>query len=421
MMPSDDTSHDAETMRRVQTALLVACGRLPHLSGIARTIEIVPDDRVPTAAIAATGRMLVNGAWFATLKPEDQVFVVAHELMHLCLRSHDRGVGVDVEIFNIAHDYVINGMLTVDLSQPVPTGALFDPMVSLLSAEEVVVWLREGTLKMPETVSRPRVGIGAALEAAGVLPRAAREAIGPGIGDVIDTHAERSLFPDEPESVRASRRERVRIVTAEAEAIQPMLEDIADVFQGKTSARTHSEGVEASDDVEPPPWEAALQYALEACMPGRRSFARQSRRQSASEDVVLAGRTRSGWAVHVILDTSGSMSDAMKKVLGEIAAFCEAAQVSGVRILQCDTRVTVDEWVSPDELRSYRIRGFGGSDLRPAMKRLRREPAVTAAVVVTDGFIEYLKSPPPYEVLWALTGDYASFFDPTYGIVITAR
>jgi len=203
MMPADDTSHDAETMRRVQTALLVACGQLPHLSGIARTIEIVPDDRVPTAAITATGRMLVNGAWFAALKPEDQVFVVAHELMHLCLRSHDRGVGVDVEIFNVAHDYVINGMLTVDLSQPVPTGALFDPIVSLLSAEEVVGWLREGTLKMPETVSRPRVGIGAALEAAGVLPRAAREAIGPGIGDVIDTHAERSLFPDEPEAVRA--------------------------------------------------------------------------------------------------------------------------------------------------------------------------------------------------------------------------
>lgn len=420
MSPAAGGATPDDTIQRVSLALNLACSRLPHLSGIARTIEIRPDDRVPTAGITAGGRLLVNGDWFQSLAHDDGVFVIAHELMHLCLRSHDRGMEVDHETFNAAHDYVINDMLMEDLLQVVPAGGLWHPGARDMSAEQLVAMLRRGDLSMPKAVATPRTDLGAALAAAGVTSPTGTEGRGPGSGDVIDDDQERRLFPDDTEAHRAAARARVRTAVENADALGTSSQVIYAACMGGLSSGLGEQRVEPLEGCYAPPWEAALVHWMESTMPGRRSFARPSRRQASCGDAVLAGRLRHGWAIHVILDTSISMQFAIQKVLGEIATFCESAQVAAVHILQCDTRVTVDEWIAPDELRAYRILGLGGSDLRPAMKRLRRDPAVEAAIIITDGMIDYLKRPPPYSVLWALTDEPPEWcrFRPRYGTKI---
>jgi len=87
-----------------------------------------------------------------------------------------------------------------------------------------------------------------------------------------------------------------------------------------------------------------------------------------------------------------------------------------VHILQCDTRVTVDEWISVQNLDHYKIAGFGGSDMSPAMNHLNLDSEVQAAMVITDGYIEYPDTPPAYDVLWVLTGDCP--LTPHYGSVL---
>lgn len=417
MSPAATGAAPDDTIARARLALNVACSRLPHLSGIARTIEILADDRVPTAGITAGGRLLVNGDWFRSLGPEAGVFVIAHELMHLCLRSHDRGVNVDHATFNAAHDYVINDMLSEDLGQAVPAGGLWHPGARDMSAEQLVAMLRRGDLSMPRAVATPRSGMGAALAAAGLTSPTESVRHGPGSCDVIDDDEERRLFPDDTEAHRAAARARVRTAVENTDALETSSQAIFTAFKGGLSGDVGDLRVEAIEARHAPPWEEALVHWLESAMPGRRSFARPSRRQDSCGDAVLAGRLRHGWAIHVILDTSGSMAWAMQRVIGEIATFCESAQVAAVHVLQCDTGVTVDEWITPDELRAYRIRGLGGSDLRPAMKRLRRDPAVESVVIVTDGVIDYLKRPPPYSVFWALTQEVPEWFGfrPRYG------
>ena len=118
----------------------------------------------------------------------------------------------------------------------------------------------------------------------------------------------------------------------------------------------------------------------------------------------------------MVLDTSGSMTGSLAHCLGAIADFCEATGVADVHIIQCDTTITVDEWIPVEALDKYKIEGFGGSDLSAAMLHLAADREVTAMVVITDGWINYPEEEPPCHVLWVLT-DRTSW-SPRYGEVI---
>ena len=165
-----------------------------------------------------------------------------------------------------------------------------------------------------------------------------------------------------------------------------------------------------------PAWQQALQRWIEHSSAGERSFARPSRRGAERSDLVMPGRRRTSWMLNVVLDTSGSMTEEIPLALGAIADFCDGAGVDQVRIVQCDAAVTADDTVSPEDLSTYPVRGFGGSDLSPAMLMLADDPLVRAAVVITDGDIAFPAAPPAYDVLWVLPR--AAAFKPPYGRVI---
>ena len=124
-----------------------------------------------------------------------------------------------------------------------------------------------------------------------------------------------------------------------------------------------------------------------------------------------------GRPLHGVLDTSGSLVEDLPYLLGLIASFCEQVDAGEVHLLQCDTTVTADEWVTPEGLRRHTLFGAGGSDLTPAMLRLADDPTVEAALVLTDGCIDYPREPMPYSVLWGLLGPQGSFLPP-YGQVL---
>jgi predicted metal-dependent peptidase len=159
---------------------------------------------------------------------------------------------------------------------------------------------------------------------------------------------------------------------------------------------------------------------MESVAPGERTFTRPSRRGAERTDVVLPGRRRESWMLNVVLDTSGSMTDEIPKVLGAVADFCDAVAVDEIRVVQCDTAVTSDAVLSPAELASYRVSGFGGSDLTPAMLALADDPRVTACLIVTDGDIAYPADEMPYGVLWVVPAHSAGF-RPPYGHVVTMQ
>ena len=111
------------------------------------------------------------------------------------------------------------------------------------------------------------------------------------------------------------------------------------------------------------------------------------------------------------------MTSQLSRALGVIGAFCEGVGVQEVRLVQCDASVTGDEVVAVENLDRYQIRGYGGSDMSPALWHLAADPEVEAAIVITDGDIGYPRAAMPYPVLWALTQNNPGF-RPPYGQVI---
>jgi predicted metal-dependent peptidase len=365
---------DVRAVEHAKRALRLVCAAFPHLSGLAASIRLAAESRVSTAAVTPSGRVLVNPEWFNALDLRGAAFVMAHELMHLCLGTHERSRDYNHEMWNWAHDYIINDMLAAELSCPVPAGGLVHPGARLLSGEKVFLMLKSGQLSGPR---HHRSDLSIELEKAGLVPPGSGVS-GPLSGDVLDEDQERHLFPDSNPLEEEEVRRRVREAAAKSVSLGVLKEHLDRQPGGGRGDEAGEEGAitEALRTCYRPPWEMALQQWMEAVVPGPRSYARPSRRGADRTDVVLPGRRREGWTLHIVLDTSGSMSGEIPRVLGAIASFCESVNVAMVHVLQCDVRVTRDEFVSPEDLFRYTIAGLGGSDMSPAMVKLAEDPEV---------------------------------------------
>jgi predicted metal-dependent peptidase len=386
--------------------------------------------------------MLVNPRVFSETPLPDLVFVVAHELLHLALDTFGRSGTTDPFLVNVAHDYVINDMLSVELGRPVPLGGLVRHGARQESLEALVTELaRNGNSgtpgcwsiqkkKQPKKAKAPKSSITEQLEKLGLVPPEPTEPEDSdepdsGGGDILSNEQEAELEPHMGPKERGARRERVRREAVRAVSLKELRDQIekhsSGQGQGGDDGGATQTLMEAVTTAYQPPWQLALQHWLDAVTPGPRSFARPSRRGADRDDgVILPGRKREGWALHVVMDTSGSMVDTLPRILGLLASFCEGAGVNQVHILQCDVGVTADEWLDPAELAAYKITGFGGSDMSPAMDALAEDPEVNAVLVLTDGYISYPAEEPPYAVLWGLVDGYSGF-TPPYGTVVHVK
>ncbi len=399
---------DKAILARLTQGLRRVTVPFPHLSGLAAAVRVDLDDRVPTMGVFASGRLIANRAFTMKLNQSDLVFVLAHELLHLALRTHDRARGASPLEFNYAHDYIINDMLRHALGlQAIPAGGLDMADARMKSAEQIVLEMRRNASSTP---ARTQVWEGSIVS----LDKALGGGQGGEKGDVLDASRENEMFPGASEEQK-QRAQAIRDLALRGMAMAKALA----AMRGRGDAPGNdARQVRALRGIYRTPWQVALQRWIEGVSPGERTFVRPSRRGAERDDIVMPGRQRYSMLLNVILDTSGSMSEEIPSALGAIADFCEATGIDEIRVVQCDTTVTGDEMLSPGELAEYEVRGYGGSDLTPALKMLAEDSRVTAAIVITDGDISFPPDPMPYAVLWAVPGE-STRFSPPYGRVVT--
>jgi len=415
-----------EALSLAEKAMNLVCVSLPHLSGLASAVQLLPDERINSASICASGRLLFNPQWLTQMSLFDASFIMAHELMHLALKTHERSEGSEQAYYNIAHDLIINDILEQELEIPVPAGGIVQKGCSRYSAEEIVAQLKkEGEVsfifwnRLSCSVIKRDNPMGDALRKAFGQKDSARIDTYKPEFDVITEEQEKKLFPKDKSDKIYKEATHIAEIAAKSNSLKVLQDKIEEL--AKPDPKGNEPGGEFSMEKAlrsfyKPPWELALQNWMESVAPGPRSFSKASRRGADRSDVVLPGHKREGWMLHIILDTSGSMYDTFPIILGAIASFCDSTNITKVHILQCDTEVTVDEYIDTDKLSEYRIAGFGGSDMSPAMNFLALDPEVEAVIVVTDGFIDYPGNNMPYFVLWVIVDDYD--FTPPYGQVL---
>jgi predicted metal-dependent peptidase len=403
------------------------------LAGLTRVVRLKVTRRTGVASIAASGLMLVNPDVFASIPTLDAAFIMAHELMHLALDTHGRQGNSPQLLVNFAHDYIINDMLAEETGRDPPLGGLFQAGMREKSLEELVAhMLKEG---VGQDVACWRAGTGRgkrpgqspaespisrALQEAGLVSKEQRETLDPGLarGDMLADDREDEFEPEIPSDLRQRLREQVRRAAAKAASLGALRKKMADANQSPAEPARGEALMRAIRKAYDTPWERALQRWIDAVAPGERTYMRPSRRRHHQADVVLPGRRRDGWMLHLLLDTSGSMVEILPRALGAISYFAENAGVTEVHLVQCDIEVTHDDWVEPHKLEEFQIRGFGYSEMAPGINYLAQDPEVRSVLVLTDGYIDYPLAEPPYNVLWVLIGEINREFVPAYGSVV---
>jgi len=361
----------------------------PLLAALAASFEIVEDaafctrERIAIAAVDSEARRvfinpLVPWTW------ETMQFVIAHELLHVGLRHEARRQGRDPFLWNVACDYVINGWLVQMGVGTMPPGCLLDVDAALERESAEALYDRiVGDLRLRRRLAKARtfggVGCGDILgdrtpgwwRGAGCdLDEFYRRALADGLDLHVERCRGRGLLPGD------------------------MVEEIRSLCQP------------------PIPWDVALGQWLDDFFPPlerRRSFARASRRQSATPDIPRPVWERP-WerlplrTFGVVLDTSGSMGPPdIGRGLGAIAAYATSRDVALVRVVQCDAGTHDMGYVEPDRLvGAVEIHGRGGTVLQPGIRALERAedfPDDAPILVITDGQCDVLTIGRPHAFL----------------------
>ncbi|CNF03842.1 Uncharacterized protein conserved in bacteria [Mycobacterium tuberculosis] len=380
-------------LEKLLAARLHAVKVRPYLASALFALHVVEDRSVPTMAVDAHWRCYVSPGFVARTPVEELAGVWVHEVSHLLRDHHGRGERYAKEHGengpgerlrrNIAADFEINDDIYGD-GLPLPAGAALPSMLRLPAGMLMEEYLRTASLS-------------------GLTPDLAWLDCGSG-ADGQDRPWE--LGPGGARGLSRQQRDAVRFRVAEG-------------IKGRPGAAPEGWRRWADEAFHPPqPWRQLLGAAVHSAAgaPGTgedHNYRRPSRRTAAVPGVLLPSLRRRPPRVCVVIDTSGSVSDAeLGSALLEVAAISRA--VGGrrdlVSVISCDAAAGVAVPLCRAE--NVQLIGGGGTDLRSGFTRaLRSRPRPDVIVALTDGQTPWPAEQPPCRTVVGLFPRPASAVD----------
>ncbi|TDD46341.1 hypothetical protein E1263_36730, partial [Kribbella antibiotica] len=343
-------------MEKLLTARLHAVKVRPYLASALFALQVVEDRSVPTMAVDAHWRCYVSPGFVMRTPVEELAGVWVHEVSHLLRDHHGRGERYARENKaygpgerlrqNIAADFEINDDIYGD-GLPQPAGAVLPSLLRLDSGLLMEEYLRSTSMS-------------------GLTGELAWLDCGSGA----DGHERPwELGSGGANGLSKQQRDAVRFRVAEGIKGRP-----GDAPQGWRRW--------ADEAFHPPqPWRqllgAAIRSAVSASGAGDDySYRRPSRRSAAVPGVLLPSLRRMPPKVCIVIDTSGSVSDAeLGSALLEVAAISRAAggRRDLVSVISCDAAAGVA--VPLCQAEHLELIGGGGTDLRTGFAQaLRTHP-----------------------------------------------
>ncbi|WP_137726428.1 DUF2201 family putative metallopeptidase [Prescottella subtropica] len=350
---------------KIYAARLHAVRARPYLATALYTLHIVAAPRVPTVGVDRYWRCYVSPAFVAQRPVEELASHLVHGVSHLLrdhhgrsdryARAHDLTGPAERLRMNLAADAEINDDAFGD-GLPVPADAVLPSTLGLPGGRLMEDYLRE-------------FGLGPGTDGSAWLD------CGSGADGL---HREWELGPDGADGLTDQQRDAVRYRVAHNIVGRP--------GQAPRGWRRWAE--EALHPTQP--WRALLGAAIRAATSASGvgddyTYRRPARRSAAVPGAVLPSLRRTPPRVSVVVDTSGSVSDAdLGSALLEVAAITRA--VGGrrdlVTVLSCDAATRIVHPLCRAE--DIPLFGGGGTDLRTGFATaLRSRPDVV--VVLTDG------------------------------------
>ncbi|OIK28102.1 DUF2201 family putative metallopeptidase [Streptomyces malaysiense] len=410
-------------MEKLLAARLHAVKVRPYLAAALFALHVVEDRSVPTMAVDAHWRCYVSPGFVARTPLEELAGVWVHEVSHLLRNHHGRGEryacehedpgpgrrGATAEDRawlrlrqNIAADFEINDDIYGD-GLPMPAGAVLPSLLGLPGGLLMEEYLRTASMS-------------------GISGDLAWLDCGSGADG---RQRPWELGPDGADGLSRQQRDAVRFRVAEG-------------IKGRPGDAPEGWRRWADEAFHPPqPWRQLLGAAVRSAAgaPGageNHSYRRPSRRSAGVHGVLLPSLRRTPPRVCVVIDTSGSVSDAeLGSALLEVAAISRA--VGGrrdlVSVLSCDAAAGIAVPLCRAE--NIPLVGGGGTDLRSGFARaLCSRPRPDVIVALTDGQTPWPSAPPPCRTVVGLfprparaadeeDPDYVPDIPPSWARVVT--
>lgn len=349
----------------------------PYLATALFALHTVESRRVPTMAVDRHWRCYVSPGFVDRTPVEELAGVWVHEVSHLLRDHHGRSDRVARERgltgpgerlrMNIAADCEINDDVYGD-GLVRPDDVVHPAFLQLPEGQLMEDYLRQFRLG-PRTQSMSWLDCGSG-------------------ADGLDR--EWDLGPDGAHGLSEQERDAVRFRVAQGITGRP----------GRASKGWQRWAEEAFHP--PQPWRELLGAAVRSAASGPGAgedytYGRPSRRSVSVPGAVLPSLRRRPPRVSVIIDTSGSVSDAeLGSAILEVAAISRA--VGGrrdlVTVLPCDAAARIVHPLCRGE--GIPLMGGGGTDLRTGFaKALRSRPRPDVVVVLTDGQTPWPHTRPP--------------------------
>ncbi len=372
-MESTTAPENGTTERAISAALLRLRVRNPFMAALALFARYEVTDRVPTAA--TDGRTIYfNPAFWEPLTPAEREGLLLHEILH-CALGHNWRRGVrDPQVWNIAADIIINGIILAEPEGALPKGGMRDLRLEKFGTEEVYELLQREFHKLPP------------LQFADLLTAApGAEAEGGMNGDTGWTRCGERRWPD----IGGNAIEQAGVIARAQGGHVPA--GLAREFDALDPARLDWRAVL---------WRYLVQTPCDFAGWDRRFLARGLYLEQLEGETVR---------IFICVDTSGSVADAqMGAFLGEVAGILRAYPHLEAVLYYADAALD-----GPHRLDAGAAlptpKGGGGTDFRPFFAAVERSdaPGTAAgpplAIYLTDGAGTFPERAPGIPTLWVVT------------------
>ncbi len=373
--------------------------------------------------------------------------VLAHEAGHIAAMHHLRLEGRDPELANKAADYVVNGLLSKEVTKswrgtPVPTfklpdDALLSSRFDGMAFEEVYNILKRERSQKSGSSRQPQPnqssGSGNNGSGAGQPPQPKPQQQGQqkspssnfGKGPVEDSTNQGAVrpFPSPSGEVKATAQELRK--EEQSQIMRNVLAMDAAKMCGAGSIageRLLAEQKESKVD-----WREVLsRFTDDAINRVDYSYSRPDRRRSGGDFIFPSICKPDTARIVLCVDTSGSIDSntlnlIASAMLSYVESFSGSVEDVAVPVVYCDSEVAGTETLTPGN--KLTPKGGGGTAYSPALKyvddKLAESDGAKAIVYFTDGYCYDFHYTPKLPVLWMLSGkSHNANFKPPFGEVV---
>lgn len=332
----------------------------PFFAALIGSSTVEWDKEISTACVNEAGDIRVNPDFFLRLDVVGRATLLAHEIMHPAwgVFWRARSQGHDGHISNLAHDYVINLIISESYPGWCVPGWLLDDQYDGMSYEEVYSDIEKNS----------KSGGGGRK-----IPGAGEDVKGDGSGS-LDTGREEALWRGR----------------------------IAGAFQSAVAMGSVPAGIEraVSGLLEPEiDWRDKMRLAVSDALGRSRVDWSMPGRRSDGLGVHVPSEISLGHEVSIAVDSSGSVDEGnLRRACSEIMGIIEEAGGEGSFVFG-DSAVHGD--MPLREFDGARVAGGGGTSFIPIFEHLEMR-APRMLIYFTDTFGSFPQEEPSYPVIWAV-------------------